>query len=149
MQWRGWESDYKYGNLLVILSMLIFDYFFYPLFLTQLDSVFPACKCQNDVDNITQSKLIFFPAKIVFNIHPCNFPLNHANNNNTNLESIFALRYDIVLLYETPRNLLCRFVGDKETHVRTTSQDFDNSNFIGYSKGRSEITSYEMLLDLV
>lgn len=36
-----------------------------------------------------------------------------------------------------------RFIGDKETHIRTTSQEFDSSDFIGYLKARSEMTSQE------
>lgn len=42
-------------------------------------------------------------------------------------------------LHEAPRGF--RFIGDKETHIRTTSQEFDSSDFIGYLKGRSEMTS--------
>lgn len=44
-------------------------------------------------------------------------------------------------LHEAPRGF--RFIGDKETHIRTTSQEFDSSDFIGYLKGRSEMTSLE------
>lgn len=47
-------------------------------------------------------------------------------------------------LYEAPRGF--RFISDKETHIRTTSQEFDSSDLIGYLKGRSEMTS---VLDVV
>lgn len=44
-----------------------------------------------------------------------------------------------------------RFISNKEIPIgiRTTSQDFDSSNFICNLKGCSEMTPYGLLLDLL
>lgn len=86
-----------------------------------------------------------FPAKFVYNIHQiCYSSINHLHSN-INLESTHALQHDFVY-YMRP---LWKFIGDKETHIQTTHQDFDSSDFIGHLKSPSEMTPCGMLLDLV
>lgn len=53
-------------------------------------------------------------------------------------------RHILCFLLEAPQAF--RFIGDKETRARPTSQCFDNSDFIGYLKVRSEMTPYGKLL---
>lgn len=53
-------------------------------------------------------------------------------------------RHILCFLLEAPQAF--RFIGDKETRARPTSQCFDSSDFIGYLKGRSEMTPYGKLL---
>lgn len=67
--------------------------------------------------------------------------LNYTNNCNTDLKSIHAIRHGLYLQHVVPLD----FIGD--TDVRTTTDDFESTGFIGNLKGCSGMTPHGMLLD--
>lgn len=92
---------------------------------------------------------LIFLCSVVYYYFPPNpsnllFLFNYANNCNTDLKLIHALRHDFI--YCT------RYLGDLgficDNYVRTTTKDFESTGFIGYLKGRSGMTPYGMLLDV-
>lgn len=81
-----------------------------------------------------------------FNIHKFSFSCQIVYYISSRSATIIQTynRHILCFLLEAPQAF--RFIGDKETRARPTSQCFDSSDFIGYLKGRSEMTPYGKLL---